>query len=298
MTLVSCIGLAVHDVIFTVETLPAGPGKTHAAERHEAGGGPAANAAVAVATLGDSARFVGVVGDDLIGDSITNDLAARGVDTSTVRRLAGHRSPLSAVTVDRSGERAIVNHSDPAMFAEAPPPTDDDLVGSSTVLADVRWPEGAVAGLRWARDNEVAGVLDYDVGDENGPELLTIASHVVFSAAALAGLTGTRDPEGGLIRARGMTSAWLAVTLGEKGTLWLDGSDARREPAFSVDVVDTTGAGDIYHGVFALELGHGLDVRAAMRLASAAAALSCTRLGGRDGVPTRTELENFLKEAE
>lgn len=296
MTLVSCIGLAVHDVIFTVDALPTGSGKTHAARLQDAGGGPAANAATAVAALGGRAHFVGVLGDDDLGDTMVQDLNSRGVDTSRVRRLAGFRSPLSAVTVDAEGERAIVNHADPDMFTEAAPPTHDDLEGSSAVLVDVRWADGAAAGLTWARDNGVPGVLDYDIGDENGPRLLTLASHVVFSAAALARLTAIPDPAAGLVGARGMSSAWLAVTIGREGTIWLDGNDPRHEPAFPVEVVDTSGAGDVYHGAFTLVLASGRDERVAMQTAAGAAALSCTRLGGRDGVPTRDELDRFLEQ--
>lgn len=298
MTLVSCVGLAVHDIIFTVPRLPAGPGKTHATDRTEAGGGPAANAAAAIETLGGRARFIGVLGDDLIGDEIVGDLGGRGVDTTRIRRVPGRRSPVSSISVDGDGERTIVNHADVALFAAASVPSDDDLRGSSAVLVDVRWPAGAETALRWARESSVPGVIDYDLGGENGRDLLQLASHVVFSAGALRLHTGTEDPTEALIRARKSTDAWLAVTLGDTGARWLGHNRAVHEvPPFTVDVVDTTGAGDVYHGVFTLELARGLDEPMAMRTASAAAALSCTRMGGRDGVPTRYELEAFLEKS-
>lgn len=298
MTTVACIGLAVRDVIFTVDQLPTGPGKTHASGRSEAGGGPAANAAVAVAGLGGEAWFIGVLADDDMGRLLIEELGSRRVDTSRVRRVEGRQSPLSSVIVDDTGERAIVNHTDETMFNTASPPSDDDLEGASAVLVDVRWPDGAEAGLRWARDHQVPGVVDYDFGDRRGSHLAELGSHVVFSAGALSRLTGASDPGEGLRKARELTSAWLAVTIGEEGTIWLDDDRPRHVPAFEVETVDTTGAGDVYHGVFALELARGTGEIEAMRLASAAASLSCTRLGGRDGVPTRDDLTRFLEESQ
>ncbi|HZD23683.1 MAG TPA: PfkB family carbohydrate kinase [Acidimicrobiia bacterium] len=298
MTLVTCVGLAVRDIIFKVPQLPSGPGKTHASARTEDGGGPAANAAAAIACLSEEARLISVLGEDDIGDGIVNELNALGVDTSVIRRVSGHRSPLSSITVDDSGERAIVNDAEAVLFAQADPPTHEELDGSSAVLVDVRWPTGAEAALVWARENNVAGVVDFDYGGKNATELLSAASHVVFSAGALEALTGTSDPADGLIRVGESTDAWLAVTLGEHGSVWLDGDKPRHVPAFTVESVDTTGAGDVYHGVFTLELARGLDEARAMQSASAAAALSCTKMGGRDGVPTREELDRFLKDTQ
>lgn len=295
MTVVACVGLAVRDLIFKVDALPSGQGKTHAMDRAEAGGGPAANAAVAIASLGGEPRFIGVLGADDLGDSIAAELEDLGVDVTRVRRLEGHRSPISSVTVDDQGERAIVNHTDLEMFSTAAEPGHEDLKGATAVLVDVRWQVGALAALRWARDNGVPGVVDFDIGAENGHHLLELASHVIFSADALARLTGSDDPERGLENVREVTDAWLAVTIGERGTVWLDGSLARTEPAHPVDVVDTTGAGDVYHGIFALELAGGSPELEAIRSASAAAALSCSRVG-RGGVPTRDELTRFRKE--
>lgn len=296
MTAIVCVGLAVHDVMFTVDRLPSGAGKTHAVNRVEMGGGPAANAAVAIATLGGDARFVGVLGEDRLGHTITAELEELDVDTTHVRRSNYHRSPTSSVTIDRSGERAIVNHTDPDLFAGAHLPSGQELHGASAVLVDVRWHEGARAGLRWARDQGVPGVVDYDLGDTDGPALAELASHVIFSSGALARLTGTQDPGDGLRTARTLTPAWLAVTVGERGTVWLEGDQPRHQPGYVVETVDTTGAGDVYHGVFALELARGRDEIEAMRSASAAAALACTRVGGRDGVPSRDELTRFLQE--
>ena len=123
------------------------------------------------------------------------------------------------------------------------------------------------------------------------------ASHVIFSAAGLAELAGTDDPEKGLRLASSRSDAWQAVTLGAAGVMWIDGDELRMFPAFEVDAVDTLGAGDVFHGAFALSLAEGRGIYEAIRRSSAAAAaaIKCTRFGGRAGIPLSHEVESFLR---
>lgn len=297
MKTVACVGIAVRDLIFSVESLPSGPGKVHAIHRQEVGGGPAANAAAAIARLGGSARFIGPLGDDSLGRELTDELAVLGVDLSRVRSVMGAKSPLSAVAVDSSGERSIVNHTDPRLFEHADSITAPDLANADAVLADVRWSEGAASALDWARRNGIPGIVDFDIGAASSEPLLAAATHVVFSAPALRQVSGLQDLIRALDAVSAMTRAWLAVTDGPRGSLWLENGEARHLDAFDVDAIDTTGAGDIYHGVFALSLAEGNTEVDAIERASAAAAISCTRFGGRAGAPDRDELERFLEEA-
>ena len=290
------MGLAARDIIFSIDRLPAGPGKSHATERTEVGGGPAANAAATVASLGGSARFIGPVGDDLIGRQLIQELASCEVDVTRVRRVPGRRSPLSAVMVDASGERAIVNHTDDSLFEQADPIEAGDLEAVDAVLADVRWLDGAVAALQWARSHQIPGVVDLDVGFRSPEVLLEPASHVVFSATALRSVAEEDKLETALSSMSKRTDAWLAVTDGANGAYWMEGEAVSHTPAHRIEVVDTTGAGDVFHGAFALALAEGSAETAALEIASAAAAISCTRFGGRTGLPRRDELETFLEE--
>ena len=102
-------------------------------------------------------------------------------------------------------------------------------------------------------------------------------------------------PGRGLLAMRDRTDAFLAVTTGAGGVWWLDGSEIRNQPAFPVEVVDTVGAGDVFHGALALALAERQPEPAALRFASAAAALKCARPGGRAGTPARSEVEELLK---
>ena len=293
---VVCVGITVRDIIFSVESLPSGPGKTHATERREVGGGPAANAAVAVSRLGGAARFVGPLGDDPLGEELIEELSELDVDTSRARSVSGARSPLSTVVVDPNGERTIVNHTDRRLFEEAEPVIDGDLDGADAVLVDVRWLRGAVTALDWARDRGIPGIVDFDIGADVSRPFLEKASHVVFSSDAVRRTAGKSELETSLLEVSRQTGAWIAVTDGSRGTFWLDGGVVQHSPAFDVEVVDTTGAGDIYHGVFALALAEARSEKEAIELSSAAAAISCTRFGGRSGIPLRDELEAFLEE--
>lgn len=299
MSTVLCVGIAVQDFLFAVETLPDRSGKYYAIDFRDVGGGVAANAAVAVARLGGEARYAGQVGDDALGATIVADLGAAGVDTSRVRPVPGLRSPLSAVLVDAAGERMIVNYTPDGLFVSGDVSPAEDVAGADAVLVDVRWPAGALAALRAARSVGIPSVFDFDRPmDDHGGLLLTEASHVAFSAAALHATTNTTDFEEGLARIATQTAAWVAVTAGEHGVYWRSGDRLHHLPAFAVEVVDTVGAGDIFHGALALALAEGQPEPVAVRFAAAAAAIKCTRRGARAGAPSRAEVEAFLEEAD
>lgn len=293
MTGVFCLGISTLDYVYSVETLPTRGEKYRSKALAVVGGGCAGNASVAIARLGGRCWLATRLADDLAGDEIVADLAREGVDTSFARRVAGLRSPVSAILVDAQGERMVISYSDPEMPEETdwlPPALPD---GAQAVLADTRWGEGALATLRLARAAGVPGVLDGDRRPPH-PDLVVTASHVAFSAQALAELSGEEDPRAGLARIAREGPTWLAVTLGKDGVLFVEDGTIAHLPAFAVEAVDTLGAGDVWHGAFALALAEGQGERAAIRFASAAAAIKCTRFGGRAGAPQRTEIEAFL----
>jgi sulfofructose kinase len=296
VTTVVCVGLAVADFVFGMESAPNRPGKHFAGSFTRVGGGPAANAAVTVAALGGAARFIGHVGADAEGERIVSELAARGVDVSRVRVSAGRQSPVSAVIVDAAGERTIVNYTDPDLYAGSEPVTVENIAGAAAVLADVRWPAGAASALAAAAERRLPGILDFDQSPDDVAPLVKTASHVAFGAEALARLAGTEDPAAGLSAMRARTSAWLAVTSGSRGVHWLEDDVVRHLPAFRVDAVDTLGAGDVFHGALGWAIAAGQTEAEAVRFAAAAAAIKCTRFGGRAGIPGRDEVERFLEE--
>lgn len=296
MTAILCVGVLVLDVIFLVDELPSGGEKMLGHGMSEAIGGPAAIGGLAAVRLGGKAALLSRVGDDRVGGAILEGFGKAGLDVSAVEVLPGAVSSLSAVAVDPGGERQIVNYTDPALHA-APPATSPPIDGFDAVLVDTIYPVAAIPALRAAKEQGIPGVVDFDVHPKTGStEILDLASHVVFSRQGLRSLTGTDDPEAALRIVTERHGGWMSVTLGEEGVAWLENGVLRRMPAFQVEVVDTLGAGDVFHGAFTYALAGGSAVEPALRFASAVAALKCTRKGGGPGAPTMAEVEAFLRE--
>ncbi len=296
MTSVLCVGHAVEDRIYYVDAIPTIAAKHQALGYEAVGGGPAANAAVAISRLGGKALLSARLGDDPAGDSILRDLETENVDCSLVRQFHGNRSSTSAVFVDASGERLIVNDLDATM-----PASPDWLIAAfpdyaDAVLADIRWPEGAKAALSKAKTQGLPAILDADHPFPHDDALLDAATHIAFSADGLKKFTNNNELEAALLDVATKTAAWVCVTNGGDGTLIAAESGINRTRAFNVNVVDTLGAGDIWHGAFALALAEGRREEDAVIFASGAAALKVSRKGGRNGAPTRAETDAFLQE--
>jgi sulfofructose kinase len=297
---VLCVGHAVQDFVFALPRLPDRGEKYRATALESVGGGPAATAAVAIARLGGRARLAARLGADATADAVVAELERYGVDCTLVRRFAGCHTSTSAVMVDARGERMVVN------FLDARLPADGDWLPEvragdiDAVLADSRWPEGAALMLARARAAGVPAVLDADTpfaraGAQGAYEaLLRAATHAAFSAAGLADLTGEVDPIKGLRRAAAECSGWCCVTAGAEGVFAVAAHEVVHHTAFDVPAVDTLGAGDVWHGAFALALAERREIAAAVRFAQAAAALKVQRFGGRAGAPLRVEVDRLL----
>ncbi|QND54370.1 sugar kinase (plasmid) [Phyllobacterium sp. 628] len=294
-----CVGALTMDTIFRLDTLPPGPGKFIPQEAVEIAAGMASSQAASIARLGGSAWLWASAGRDDVGKSIVAQLTAEGVDCSFVRRIEGARSAFSSIFVDKSGERMIVPFYDKTLLTtpEEMPPIEAGTF--DVVMTDVRWPLAAASGLKAARAAGIYGVLDADVAPlETLERLLPLASHIVASEPAAEIITGEADIERAVIALAARYRGFVAVTGGAKGSFWSDGETGSLQhmPAFQVNVVDTLAAGDVFHAGFALGLAEGWAMPEIMRFASAAAAIKCTRFGGRAGAPTRMEVENFLSQ--
>src|SRR3954466_2563470 len=302
MTHVLCAGIAVVDQIFRVASFPRPDVKTQASSFGIVNGGNAANAAVAIAHLGARASFAGPLGGpagvDTVGDTYLSLAARENIDCSHCPRVDGVPSPISAICIDGRGERAIVNYRDERLMAARPVDPAAMVADADAVIADNRFPgfvrDICAAGL--ARGIPV--VLDADEPRKDANELLSLVSHVVFSAEGLRATAGTDHLGRALIDVGKQTNAFIAVTDGANDVLWLSNGELRQVPAFTVDVVDTLGAGDTFHGAFTLMLAEAKSEREAMRFSAAAAALKCSRYGGILGAPTRAEVETFLAQHE
>ena len=292
---VICLGLSALDQVWRVEQpFAGGSEKIKAVAYGTLGGGMAANASVAVAKLGASVAFWGRAGNDAAGHEMASAFTAEGVDVENFRLFPDGRSSVSGIIVDSLGERQIVNFR--GLYPEAADWLPLDAVAqASSVLADPRWVEGAATLFGEARARGIPTVLDGDMADaEVFERLLPLTDHAIFSEPALTAYAGSADDRSlaGLAR---FGCRVVAVTRGEGGVSWYEQGRLHRQAAYAVDVIDTTGAGDVFHGAYALAIGAGLDVRAAMAFSAATAAMKCRHAGGRNGIPDINECLAFMR---
>ncbi|PJC86897.1 ribokinase [Vibrio sp. HA2012] len=293
---IACLGITVLDRIQRVAELPTTGGKYVATDYFEVGGGPAATAAVAVSKLGKSVDFIGRVGSDSVADTMLSELSGYGVGVEKCIQIPNACSAFSAILVDDEGERMIINYQDKSLSRDIEPLLSVDFSKYSAILVDVRWPEGAKYALEQARIYGIPSVLDADLSPEPIDELVELADHVAFSEPGLAKLSETSNPIEGLKIAQKKTNGMVYVTVGAEGCYWLENGQIMHQKGRKVHVVDTTGAGDVFHGAFAVAVSEKMETRQAVIFSNTVAALKCTKLGGRDGIPDRmtvnTEIAN------
>lgn len=295
MSRVICLGHAALDRLYRIEAFPPHPTKVRALEHIESGGGMAANAAATIARLGGKVELWSRIGEDDAGVKIRTGLKALGVDIRYVQMFEEGRSSTSAIIVDDAGERLIVGNRDTNMPSGTSWLPLERISKATAVLGDVRWLEGLRALFTKARAEGVTTVLDADLGAREAlSEILALTDFAIFSEPALKDFSPRADLDDALARVRGLGPRHAGVTLGARGYKWLDDDGAHEMPGFSVDVVDTTGAGDAFHGAFTLALAEDHDAAYCARYGCAAAAMKCTRLGSRAGLPKRREIEAFL----
>jgi sulfofructose kinase len=298
---VICVGHTALDRTFYVERWPTSSAKIAARDYRECGGGMAANAAVAIARLGGAAEFWGPTGDDREAGIMAEELAREGVDLAGFVRIPGRHSSVSTILVDAHGERLVVGFRSDALREPPDALPWERLSHARVLLADVRWPEGAAAALCRARAAGLATVLDADVAPADVlTRLVHEADHVLFSAPGLQAFRPGEDAAAALRAVLAAGASVAGVTQGERGCLWCEAADPDRlhaAPALAVDVLDSTGAGDVFHGAYALGLAEGWPVRRAVRFACVAASLKCRGAGARASIPDRHAVEARLRTA-
>ncbi len=282
MTTVTCAGLVVADTVLEVDAVPAAGTKSFATRMSEQAGGPAATAAVTVARLGGLARFIGRVGDDERGRRLRWELEAEGIDTTGLEVLGGVPTSISMVLVTPDGERTIVNHTHPDLLGPA-----DPLVQGDVVLVDAHWATGADAVLEASRAMGIPSVLDLDRSPNHGESLALghLAEHPIASLDAARRLTGEEKGQDCLLHLVELIGPHTVVTAGAEGLWWLNDGRIAHLAAPAVTVVETMGAGDVFHGAFAWALGEGMEVGRALEAASRVAAERCRRRGGWQSIP-------------
>jgi sulfofructose kinase len=288
---VLCVGATSYDFVFRVDRHPESDEKTVADAFVRCGGGPAANASIMVSRMGLKSAFAGYLGNDLFGGLHLQELQAAGVNTELVVR-GEYPTPVSSVIVKPSGDRSLVNYRS----AESVLPGDRidfSTIHPKVVLFDGHEPELSLALLYDARAKGIKTILDAGSVNRGAMQLFDKVGYLVCSERFATDFTGTSSPDRAIERLHAHNPC-VVITLGREGLIWKNSNGEGRLPAFPVEIIDSTGAGDVFHGAFAGSLAMDREWNEMLLYASAAAALSCTKLGARTGIPEGIEVERFL----
>jgi sulfofructose kinase len=291
------VGHAALDYVYKIDKFPHAPTKLRAIEHIASGGGMAANAAATIAKLGGKVSLWSRIGNDDAGAIVVQQLRRIGVDTKNVRAFNTSRSPTAAVIVDSRGERLIVSEDDHNLPLSADWLPAQDIEAASVVFSDLTWLEGTRLVFGTAHKLGIPTVLDIDLGSGMLlSKIIGLTDYAIFSAPAFRQFVHGHDDHARLTHLIESGVQHAGVTLGAKGYAWMNHEGKTGEQAaFGIEAVDSTGAGDAFHGAFTWALAKSYDETECARIAAAAAALSCRRLGARAGRPAKSELEEFIR---
>ena len=289
------IGMCAVDNLFLVPQPPAFGRRVMAAEYSRQGGGPVATAMVTLACLGADVSFVGKVGDDEDGDFIRADFLKYGVDISHLITEKDAKSCVVLVLVDqKTGERCFTPRKEtfsPLSVDEL----DKEFITSALILHLDDPDEASITAAKWALEAGMQVVYDGGWYDENAHKLLELTNVAIISEFFAERFKPNSPPEKITQELYEMGRSIAIVTLGERGCVGTYSEGTFRFPAFQTKVVDTTGAGDAFHGAFIYGMLQKWDVLKTVEFASAVATLNCQKLGGRAAIPNLEEALNFIE---
>jgi sugar/nucleoside kinase (ribokinase family) len=288
------VGLNATDTLIPLTTYPERGSKVEYSKASVMPGGQTASAVVACQTWGLSTRYVGRLGDDDAGRLHRGEFARTGVDARIIE-VAGAASPQSLIVVDEGGERTVLCRRDERLLLH---PEDLDrswIVNARALHVDGYETAAATVAAGWAREAGIPVIADLDETYPGVEDLIRNIDYLIVSRDFPLRLTGERSLEKALRRMHAEYECTVtAATLGQEGVLAWDGRRFYLSAAYRVPVVDTTGAGDIFHAGFIFGLLQGWPLEQQLDFACAAAALNCTAQGARGGIRTVEDVEKLI----
>ena len=291
------VGQCSLDYLGIVDRYPRIDEKTVTSDFMIQGGGLTATAMVTVARLGGRASYIGKISDDDFSKTIIAGLEQEGVFTGDLVIQPGDFSPFSYIIVDRqSGKRTII-HTTGDFQLEAAEIRREQIQSARVLQVDAHHPRGALQAAIWAKEAGIPVVMDAGSIRGGSIEIADLTDCLIVSQRFVHDFTAQEDPVQAayeFIESNKGKRALSAVTMGERGCLFVTAEGIFHQPAFTVDVVDTTGAGDVFHGAFSFGLSREWPYRKIIEFAAAVSALKCTKLGGRTGIPSYDQVTRFL----
>lgn len=296
------IGHCCQDFGCIVEQYPQEDGSTHILDIDDSqGGGAMATAMVAASRLGARTGIYANLGDDEVGDKILEGFKKEGVYTGLVKRIPEGRSSTSYVMVNpENGSRTKFPYRDQLPNLEWTDNFIENLKKAKILHLDGTQYTNALSAAKLAKKMGVAVSLDacsMQAENEKNLELASLADILITNEKYPCRVTGEETMEKALLKFAKMGPTVVAATMGNRGCLYIKDGEVKHMPAFKVKAVDTTGAGDTFHGAFLACWLKDKDVEHCLQFASAAAALKCEKQGGRAGIPNREITEKFLRQS-
>jgi sulfofructose kinase len=294
------VGLNATDTLLIVPHFPAYAGKVPFHQEILSPGGQVASAMVACSRLGLRTKYIGTMGDDERGRIQMDSLRGTGVNLDHVQVRKGCANQSAYIIIDRStGERTVLWRRDDCLRLEADEIAPEQITCARLLHIDGHDTPAVARAAEIARAHGIPVTVDVDTIYHGFDQVLPNVDYLVASSDFPAAWTGNNDPFKALEtlqKAYGMRVA--AMTLGAHGALALEGGKFHYAPAYVVNCVDTTGAGDVFHGAFCYAVLQEMPMRDALEFSNAMAALNCTALGARGGICGLEEIRALMARAE
>ena len=292
------LGLSTIDILTPVSHLPESNDVFEIYGIDIQGGGPVATAIVTLAKLGARAAYLGTIVKDRWGIMILNEFENYGVDTSLCPLVDTGGSPVAVILVEPDGSRSILYEKGKQPLLGAQDVYADEIAAARILHLDGNHPEAAMEAAHVARQHGTLVSLDGGAGEgkwKGMADLIRLADILIVARQFAERHSGSADPlkAGPTLLSRG--AQFVVITDGENGCWYWDGNQHIHQPAFKVNVRDTTGAGDTFHGAYLYAFLQGSTPEHCLIFASAAAALKCTQLGGRKGIPAHAQVQEFIR---
>jgi sugar/nucleoside kinase (ribokinase family) len=292
------MGLNAVDFLTVVPEFPTLNSKMKILQFSKQGGGQVATAMAALSRWGVKTKYIGKVGGDELGHFSLNSIYQDGVDVSSVTIEPNATSQFAMIIVDRtSGERTILWDRDERLMYREGELRKEEICSGRLLHLDGHDLRAAIHCAKWAKEEGILTVLDIDKVEPLTSELMREIDFVITSSRFPFLFTGISDREKALIEIQKQTPGFLCATLGPEGAMALVDGEILYVKGFPIHVVDTTGAGDVFHAGFIYGLLQNWEVVEILRFANAVAALKCRDLGGRKGIPNLDETQKFLNQS-
>ncbi len=291
------VGMGLNSVDFLVllPEYPASNSKMRIRRFEKSGGGQVATALVALSRWGVRTKYIGKVGGDDLGQFALESIRQAGVEVSSVTIESQASNQFATILVDgTSGDRTILWDRDNRLMYRKGELRKEVVCSGKILLLDGHDTQAALQCVQWAKEEHVPVMIDVDKVEPLTAELIKDIDFVVTGSRFPTLFTGISDREKAFLELQKHISGFLCTTLGSEGAMALVKGEILYAKGFKTDVVDTTGAGDVFHAGFIYGLLQNWELGKILQFANAVAGLKCRELGGRKGIPTLREVQEFL----